>query len=189
MKSSLLVFLGLPILLGACNASTSTSAYIDTSLAVSAGTKDTKWGLLPSYEPAGHRFTGVSAANFGAAMRRRDTVLPLTVFGVLDTAVALKLDLLVNPDGTVRDVAIFESSSNPVLDKAAAAAFKNARYSLKLSPVDPAPHVVRLTMGVRIVANAGSHGLVNSSSLGSLGPQANYSGPPPANYSYSTTTP
>ena len=171
MKSSLLALLALPILLGACSTATTQSAHVDSNPAISAGIKDTKWGPLPSYEPDGHRFIWVHGPDFGM----------LNGLGVL------KVDILVNSDGTVRDVAIVESSSNPRRDRAAAAAFKKARYSLNLSPVDPAPYVVRYavasfvvrdTMRVRGKANGGRGHLGDPKSVSSSGPQPDFSGAP-----------
>jgi TonB family protein len=176
MKSHLLPILALSLLLGACTTRISTSARTDTRPAISAGTKVTKWGELPSYEAAGHRFTKVH----------------FQYFQFDNTTDALQLDLLVNQDGTVRDVAVLERSDNPELNKAAAAAFRNARYSLKLSPDDPAPHVVRFTVGFLMIEGTSSprsDGDLYGSSLGSLGPQPDYSPPPPPTYSYSTSTP
>jgi len=204
MKRNLLPVLALSLLLGACTTNPNTSAHIDTNPAVSAGIKDTKWGPLPSYEPAGHRFTRLS---FPSIDRWNDGSLikpdsyergghPFNKLSVasIESSTAggvVKLDLLVNQDGTVRDVAILESSSDPSVDHATAAMFKKARYSLKLAPEDPAPYLVRFTMDLRMVRTAGrdGHGFGDSSSVASLGPRPGYYSPPPTSYSYSTSTP
>jgi hypothetical protein len=177
MKRVLLPIFALSLLLGACrtnpnmSARSDTSAHIvATSAAVSLGIKDSKWGPLPSYELASHSFTHGSDSKFKSSAR----------------AGALKLDLLLDGDGSVHDVAVSESSGDAVMDKSIASAFKNAR-ALRLSPVDAGRHVLRFTMQIEIASR--SQRFTDGASLGSLGPQPNYSPAPPANYSYSTSTP
>lgn len=128
MKLHAMTLLALGLVLGACSTPTTS-----TGPAVRAGNKVTQWGELPTYESHGHRFEGVRSPPVGRML----------VNGTV------QLDLLINADGTVEDVAIFQSSGDPRVDKAAATAFRKARYTLSLGPTDPAPYVVRLTMGMK----------------------------------------
>jgi TonB family protein len=166
MKLTLLPVFALALLLSACSTSSSNSVQAPTGPAIPAGNKVTQWGELPSYEPAGHHFSGVTAPHLG----------PLQVNG------ELKLDLLVNPDGTIQDIAIFESSGDKVVDQIAASAFKKARYSLRLSANDPAPYVVRLTMGLKTtsVQNGHDQRYIDTRNYSSAGPT-------PPTQSYSTS--
>lgn len=121
----------LTCLLGACSSFSPlrhAQATLPPRPAQLAGSKVTVWGERPSYDQGGHHFRGLG----------RPTVNTFDF--------KLTLDLLVNPDGSVHDVAIFESSGNPSLDRRVAARFKDAHYSLRLAPDDPAPHVVRWTI-------------------------------------------
>ena len=93
------------------------------------GTKATAWGELPTYDPTGHKFTGMRAP----------------VRAVTGT---ISLDLKVGFDGRIEDIAVFESSGNTDVDRVLVDQFKKARYSLKLRPEDPAPYVVRITMHI-----------------------------------------
>ncbi len=141
--------LALGLVLGACSTPTTS-----TGPAVRAGNKVTHWGELPSYEPHGHRFEGLRAPNLGQ----------LIIQGVV------QLDLLINADGTIEDVAVFESSGDPRLDKAVADTFRKARYTLKLGPSDPAPYVVRITMGLKTEAPDPAN-RIDMTNYSQLGPQ------------------
>jgi hypothetical protein len=124
----ILPLLALACLLGACSSFSPvrhTQAAVPPRPAQLAGYKVTVWGERPSYDQLGHSFRGLG----------RPTV------NTFDSK--LTLDVLVNPDGSVHDVAIFESSGNASLDRRVAARFKHAHYSLRLAPDDPSPHVVR----------------------------------------------
>jgi hypothetical protein len=172
MKNRLLPLLALPILLGACNSTTSQSAFVDTSPAVLVGTLDTKWGQLPYYNGTGHRL------KLGGVPNPR----------LFSSNGQTKVHLLVDADGRVREVDIAESNMNPASQRATAAMYKKARYSMKLSPTDPAPYVIEVTHNVHVEDHS-RPGFIDTSSLASQGPQPDYSGPPPATYSSSTSSP
>jgi TonB family protein len=149
MKVAPLALLAACLLLAACSTPTTS-----TGPAVRAGNKVTRWGELPAYEPNGHRFEGVGSPDVGRVLAN----------GVV------QLDLLINADGTVEDVAIFESSGDPRVDKAAATAFRRARYTLKLGRDDPAPYVVRFTMTLKTEAPA-PVSRIDMTDYSKLGPQ------------------
>lgn len=129
MSLRLLPLLALSLLLGACSSFQSSHYHAKSPSPppIQAGIKVTPWGELPSYEQAGHFFK--SWAN----LRPSEVNLSGRVV----------VEVLVKSDGTVRDVAIFESSGNPEVDRLALRMYKYSRYSLHLDATDPAPHVVR----------------------------------------------
>jgi TonB family protein len=170
MKTSLVPLLAVSLLLVGCSTSTSTVSYPNTSPAV---VKDTRWGRLPSYERVGSLMSGLRSSHPSV---------------VENAGNALKLDLLVNPDGSVREVAIRESSRNPSLDRAVAAAFDNARYTLEHTSVDSTPYVVRLTLEYPGVVRASTPRAGHVLDLRGQGPRPDYSGPP-ISYSYSSSDP
>jgi hypothetical protein len=101
----------------------------------SAGTVVTQWGSLPSY-------TGTQGNPIVLNPQR----IPAT-----PSVYKMEVDLLVERDGTVRDVALRSSSGFPELDKAIATELKGTRSLLVLAPTDPAPYVIRYTLA-RLVA-------------------------------------
>lgn len=159
MKALTLTVFALTCLLSACSTSTPTAsnrAAPPPGPAIPTGTKVTAWGELPTYDAEGHRFKNMRAPYAGRA--------PLNGKATLD--------LLVNPDGTVEDVAVFESSGNAVFDRAVCAQFEKARYTLKLGPDDPAPYVVRLTIVLQSGTDAGESQIpINMTNYSQLGPQ------------------
>ncbi len=129
MKLHALPLVALSLLLGACSSAQSrqSAAKPATPAAVRTENKVTAFGEFPSYDPRGQKFKAFTG--------RRDTEIDLRGRAVLD--------VIVNADGSVMDVAIFESSGNPAYDEMALRLFRNSRYSLRLAPGEPAPYVVR----------------------------------------------
>lgn len=129
MKLPALLLVALGLLLGACSSfqSPAPSAKREVPTAVRAENKITAFGEFPSYDPRGQYF------KLFAALREYE-------LGLSGHAI---VDVIVNADGTVQDAAIFESSGDPEFDQMALRLYRNSRYSLRLSPGDPAPYVVR----------------------------------------------
>lgn len=129
MKLPILLFVALSFVLGACSSLRSPAPVAKRIVppAVRAENIVTAFGEFPSYDPRGQKFKPFSD--------RRNTEIDLRGRAVID--------VIVNADGSVLDVAIVESSGNPAYDEMALRLFRNSRYSLRLSPGDPAPHVVR----------------------------------------------
>ena len=126
MKRFILPLIALTLLVGACSSSTSTVRKQDVP-PKSTGTRATAWGELPTYDQEGYKFQFPKPPpHLGIA-----SVTPVT------------LDVVVNADGSVEDATVVASSGNAALDRAALSAFIGARYSLQLSPGNPAPYVVR----------------------------------------------
>lgn len=129
MKLHALPLLALSLLLGACSSAQSPKSATNpgTSPAVRTENKVTALGEFPSYDPQGQHFKLYTQRRaYEAVLEGRAMV-----------------DVIVNADGTVQDVAIFESSGDPSFDQMAIRLYKNSRYSLRLAPDDPAPYVVR----------------------------------------------
>jgi TonB family protein len=129
MKLQVLLLVALSFLLGACSSFRSPPPVAKRTVppAVRAENKITTFGELPSYDPRGQYFKlYTSLREYERALNGRAVV-----------------DVIVNADGTVQDAAIFESSGDPAVDEMALRLYKNSRYSLRLSPGDPAPYVVR----------------------------------------------
>lgn len=132
MTRSLLFLAPLALLVGACSSTQSAQRQDAQPVAAKpAGTVVTEWGNLPAYS------TGYK-------------VNPLAFSTRLPTPTAdyyrAEFDLLVERDGTVRDVSIHTSSEFPEADQAIAAQFRAARSRLVLAPSDPAPYVIRYTL-------------------------------------------
>lgn len=160
MSLRLLPLLALSLLLGACSSFQSSHYHAKSPSPppIQAGIKVTPWGELPSYEQAGHFFK--SWAN----LRPSEVNLSGRVV----------VEVLVKADGTVRDVALFESSGNPEVDRLTLRMYKYSRYSLRLDEGDPAPHVVRQTIMLQSGADAGESQIpMTDQSLPLMGP------PPP----------
>ncbi len=94
--------------------------------APSIGLCASPWGDMPTYrQPAPPQFGPTS----------RPGIFP-------DLEGTVVVDILVNRDGTVRDVAIVKSSGQADVDAAAVARARALRYVAKIHPDDPAPYVV-----------------------------------------------
>jgi hypothetical protein len=127
MKRSLLPLLLLPLLLGACSNFASNSARNTKPLpAQTAGTVATNWGEMPTYKFKGNAFV----------FHPDRATAPLI-------ARLVEVDVLVERDGTVRDVFLRTASGITAVDSLVAARFKASHSRLVLSPTDPAPYVIR----------------------------------------------
>jgi hypothetical protein len=135
MKTWLLALVALPFVAGACS-NTTASLPPKTLTAVSAGTLQTAWGPLPTYQAengrAPFRFDRSRIANLAAPaeLREGDKVV---------------LDVLVNRDGTIRDVKVQTSSGTTKVDHFTMNRFVGAKSQLLLAANDPAPYVIRYT--------------------------------------------
>jgi hypothetical protein len=134
MKRLLPALLALPLLLGACastgeippEAASGNNHYVRP-----IGLLATAWGNLPTYslQPADLR-----------QFRSRFSWMPVWMAGIDNAA---KVDLLVNRDGTVRDVSILVSSGDAGKDSTVRARLDGVRITTKIAPEDPAPYVLR----------------------------------------------
>lgn len=134
MKLILPPLLVLPLLLGACASSQQPgkeTAAGSNGFARQSGPLATAWGELPTYshQPADLR-----------EFKGRFSWLPVLLAGIDNTAT---VDVLVNRDGTVRDVAIVGSSGNPAKDSTVKPSLDGVRITTKIAPEDPAPYVLR----------------------------------------------
>lgn len=131
MNRSLIPLAALALLAGACS-STQTSQNAQPAPARPAGTVVTQWGTLPAY----------TAGDGGNPLDLNPKHLPVPRANYYQA----EFDLLVERDGTVRDVFVRNPSALPAVDKTAAAKFKEARSRLVLSPSDPAPYLIQYTL-------------------------------------------
>jgi TonB family protein len=172
MNRCLLPLIALASLLSACSSPAPTTAQAPAR-AIPTGTRTTTWGERPSYDQSGHYFklTGRPSVNAFDAK--------------------ITFDVLVNPDGTVHDVALLSSTGNAKFDGRILARFKGARYTLRLDPADPAPHVVRQTVEFKTASADRGHDQrhIDTRNYSGAGPQPPTSGPPAGSYSYTTTRP
>jgi len=102
------------------------------------GTVETRWGALPTYK----------------ADKGNPLVLNPQRTPVYPSSYKVEVDLLVERDGTVRDVALRNSSGIPQVDKGVTAEFKDARSRLVLAPTDPAPYVIRYALALAVADNS-----------------------------------
>jgi len=129
MKLRLPLLLVLLTLLASGCASTKTqptAAGAESEFASGTGLCASPWGDLPTYTQPGPP---------ALAQMPRGGSQP-------DYDGSVVVDILVNRDGTVRDVAIVKSSGNDAVDDAALARARAFRYLAKIHPDDPAPYVV-----------------------------------------------
>jgi len=131
MKGFLLPSIALALLAGACS-STQTAQNAQPVPAQAAGTFVTEWGTLPAY----------MASDKGNPLVINPQQLPAPR---ADNYFA-EFDLLVERDGTVRDVVVRNPSRFPTLDQTAVATFKESRSRLLLASSDPAPYIIRYTL-------------------------------------------
>jgi TonB family protein len=134
MKRILPPLLVLPLLLGACATSQQPSKETVASssgFARQTGSLATAWGKLPTYSHQPEELQ---------QFKSRFSWLPVLLAGIDNTAT---VDVLVNRDGTVRDVAIVESSGNPAKDSTVKPSLDGVRIATKIAPEDPAPYVFR----------------------------------------------
>ena len=122
------------LLLGACTSSQQLgkAAVADSNgFARQTGSLATAWGKLPTYSHQPEELR---------EFKSRFSWLPVLLAGIDNTAT---VDVLVNRDGTVRDVAIVESSGNPAKDSTVGPSLDGVRITTKIAPEDPAPYVFR----------------------------------------------
>ncbi len=121
-------------LLGAC-ASTQAPGHASVSsgagYAHKTGELVTAWGKLPTYS---HQSTDLR--QFKAQFSR----LPAFFAGIENTAT---VDVLVNRDGTVRDVAIIKGSGYLDKDASVKDRLEGVHLTTKIAPEDAAPYVFR----------------------------------------------
>jgi len=173
MKPFPLVLVPLTLLLGACSSFRSPPPVAKRTVppAVRAENKITAFGEFPSYDPQGQYFKLlIGIREYEAGLSGRAVV-----------------DVIVNADGNVQDAAIFESSGDPEVDKMALRVYKNSRYSLRLSPGDPAPYVVRQEFAPRGWGVADASRTSSPYKLEGGGPPPNDQHGGPGNYSYSSS--
>lgn len=129
MKTPLLPLVALSLSLGACSSLRSPPPVAKRIVPPAVRTENivTAFGEFPSYDPRGQHFKLYA--------ERRDSEILLKGRAVVD--------VIVNADGTVQDVTIFESSGDDAFDEMAIRLLKNSRYSLRVKPGDPAPYAVR----------------------------------------------
>lgn len=125
MKRLLAPLIALAFLAGVCPATAKPTRQLSPE---SLGTRSTAWGVLPTYNVSGQRFT--------FARRPRPPGDSFALWTVT-------LDVLVNADGSVEDATVTTSSGDPGADFAALASFIGARYSLQPGDNYPAPFVVQ----------------------------------------------
>jgi len=115
-----------------------------------AGTLQTAWGELPTYRAEGEGLPLPFA--FARPKPRPQDVR----FG--DTAV---VDVLVNRDGSIRDVKLQTSSGFEAVDRYVINSFVGAQALLQIAATDPAPYVIRQTF--RAASDGPSSGLTGYS--------------------------
>ena len=130
MNRYLIPLAALALMTGACS-SPQTSQNAQSVPAQPAGTFMTQWGNLPAY---------TTDQGNPLDLNPQHLPVPRSKYYKAD------FDLLVERDGTVRDVFVRDASAFPAVDKTAAAQFKEARSRLVLAPSDPAPYVIRYTV-------------------------------------------
>jgi len=133
MTRFVLPLAALVLLVGACS-STQSALNTQSVPAKPAGTVETRWGSMPAY-----------TSDKGSPILLDPQGIPAPLRGY-----SMKLDLLVDRDGTVREVDVRKTTSMPDVDAAIAAKFKKARSRLVLAPSDPAPYVIRFSFDHRV---------------------------------------
>jgi len=133
MKLSLLPLVALALAAGACSNQTA-SRIPDPFVAVPAGTLETVWGAMPTYQAKGGKYP--------LALARTNINSVPTEFRAGNTAV---LDLLVDRTGAVRGVKVHKSSGIDTVDHFLMLKFVGARSLLEVAATDPAPYVLRQT--------------------------------------------
>jgi len=154
------------LLLGACASAPSTghaSAAPDSAFAPKTGTLATTWGTLPTYR---HQARDLQQ------FKDQFSWLPAFFAGTGQTAT---VDVLVNRDGTVRDVAIVKSSGDSNNDATVLSRINGVRISTTIAPGDPAPYVFRTV--VTLQKNTGDT-YASASNYYSDHPQTHYAEQP-----------
>jgi len=127
----ILPLFALAFLAGACS-SPQSAKKSPSPQAKAAGTVETHWGNLPAY---------TSEQGKGALVFDKEAIrLPVVA------AYHVKVDLLVDRDGRIKDVAVRESSGVPEIDAIVAQRFKQSRSRMVLDPTDAAPYVLQCAL-------------------------------------------
>jgi hypothetical protein len=136
MNRLILPLCALALLAGAC--SSTQSAKKAPIPAKNAGTVDTHWGNLPRY-----------------TTDQQVAFLDFNPKGIpfFPKSYRVEVDLLVERDGSVRDVAVRRTSGAPAVDDVVVTHFKQSRSRLLLSPTDPAPYVIQCAFNNNVVAD------------------------------------
>lgn len=143
MKRSLLPLIVLALAAGACSSHTA-SLPPKSFAAVPAGTLQTAWGKMPTYR--------AESGLFPFAFDRKRIVAPPSELRSGDTTV---LDVLVDRNGSVRDVKVHTSSGVDVVDRFMMNRFVGARSLLQVAAADAAPYVIRQTLSTGSVSPMG----------------------------------
>lgn len=151
MKRSLLPLIALALAAGACSSNVANLPSKSVA-AVPAGTLQTAWGELPTYQAERSMFPF-------ALDRKRPGAVPRE-FRPGDTAV---LDFLVDRNGSIRDVKIHTSSGSTTVDNFLMNRFVGARSLLQVAATDVAPYVIRQTFSLGNVSPYGD-GQISSDS-------------------------
>ena len=131
LARSIFPLAALVLLVGACSSTQSSLNQNGQPVpARAAGTVETRWGSMPSY-----------TCDKGSPIALNPQGIPTPA-----PSWAVEVDLLVERDGTVRDVAMHRTSTIPDLDAVLVAKFKEARSVLVLASSDPAPYVIRYNL-------------------------------------------
>ena len=128
------------LLLCACTSAPSTGHASTTdrsAYATKTGTLATAWGQLPTY---GHQPGDLRQ------FKDQFSWLPVFFAGIDNSAT---VDVLVNRDGTVRDVAIVRSSGDPDKDSSVLSRISGVRITTNIAPGDPAPYVFRTVVALQ----------------------------------------
>jgi TonB family protein len=147
MNRYLIPLAALALAAGACSSNTASSFRTAKPVAaVPAGTLQTPWGELPTYLPVQEKAPKFAFKHMGGIREARETDVPLN-----GTAV---LDVLVDRDGSIRDVKVQTSSGIAALDHKAVNSFVGAHSLLQVAEKNPAPYVVRFAYTIKTVALA-----------------------------------
>jgi TonB family protein len=126
MKTSIVIACLVALLCGCSSTQSRSSIKGGSDYAQSTGSRASAWGDLPTYAQLGPPSFG-SAVRAGPDLRLEGSVT---------------VDLLVERDGSVRDVSIVKSSGDPAVDQAAKGRARGMRFNAKIHPNDPAPYLV-----------------------------------------------
>jgi len=118
-----------------------TATAPDRDYAPKTGTLATTWGRMPTYA---HQSKDLRQ------FKDQFSRLPVFFAGIDNSAT---VDVLVDRDGTVRDVAVVRSSGDTDKDVSVRARLEGVRITTKIAPGDPAPYVFRT--GVTLQKNPG----------------------------------
>ena len=156
MTRSLIFLAPLAFLAGACSSTKSAhntppppaqAAAPKTLPAQPAGTLLTAWGELPTYRAEAKGIEMPFNLNYGYPLKFPEELR------VGDTTV---VDVLVDRDGSIRDVKLITSSGFDTVDRFVINRFAGAQSLLEIAATDPAPYVVRQTFRLSFDLRSGS---------------------------------